>query len=40
LSATDLTYGLGLQAAYTAMMYAGYRLLWQRGMRRYTATGA
>jgi ABC-2 type transport system permease protein len=40
LPAADLARGLGLQAAYTAAMYLGYRLLWQHGLRRYAATGA
>lgn len=40
LSSEALARGFALQIAYTAAAYSLYRLVWWRGLRRYSATGA
>jgi len=40
LSQRELWLGLAAQLGYPALLYGLYRLLWSRGLRRYSATGA
>lgn len=40
LQGADLWVGLGMQWAWIGVMLALYRVLWQRGLRKYSAVGA
>jgi ABC-2 type transport system permease protein len=40
LSAPAIAWGFGVQLGYCGLLWAGYRLLWHAGLRRYAAAGA
>ena len=40
LSLGEIGRGLAIQMAWAGVFWLGYRLLWQRGLRRYGAVGA